>query len=308
MLKKPNIYSRFALALVLLLSPILSLLTSSVTHASSAYDTTIDKVSNIELHNSACTTDTIDYTSNWASEFISSSSTLNYGGSAMTKTQAVNLFNNRTYWGVSQQDTGGNKSLLIWWTDSLTAPINFVMDGPFPSAAVQKSGSGTFADIGVNLQGTGSACSPQIYGSNFTTGSAYFPVAYDPNDASSLGFTFKPWRQFAKVNEAAVTGYAGEHLNKEISGTVVCGWAGGSDITNVYLETSSGQDGNAILSYNSTVDGQYYDFFMTNPSDSYSMSMICDGKLGTGLTSIDYSSDWICAYDETAHTYGCGSS
>ena len=312
MFKKRIIYNRFAIALVLLLSPIFTLLTSSITHASSVYDNTIDKVSNIELHNSACTadpTDTIDYSSNWADQFISASSTLNYSGSAMTKTQAVTLFNNKKHWGISQLDTGSQKQLYIWWTDAASQPIEFMNQstpsGSLPQALIHHTSAdgGTFAFLVIVLDG-GTSCSPRIAGSDYTTGETWIRVAYDDTAASSiLGYTYKPWRQFTTVNYPS--GYAGVQLNKEVSGTVICGWKKGMGaITNVYLQTSSGQEDNAIISYNATEDGMYYDYYMMNPSDTYHIYMVCDGQLGSG-PSVNYSSDWACSYDDTSGTYLC---
>jgi len=310
MLEKLRTYNKFVIVLMLLLSSVLSILSSSPTHATSSYDNVVDKVSNIELHNSGCTTSTIDYTNDWVEEFLSTSSTIYNNGD--NKADYVNLFNNKTYWGVSQLETNDHsqKQIYIWFTDASSVSINFATENPpipgnpsFYVAGVQKSGSGTFARLAIALSGSGSSCSPYIAGRDYTSSSTYYErIAYDEaSSASIIGFTFKPWRQSTPVNYPS--GYTGELINKEITGSATCGW-GDMGITNIAVITSSGADGYAAISDNAYY-GKDYTHYLTIPDDNYYLLVSCDGHVAP-TPNIDNTAssslNWACVeYELTDH-------
>ncbi len=297
MLKKLKTYSKFLAAIMIFASSISSILTPSLANATSGYDSVVDKVNNIELYNSACTISTIDYSDNWAEEFISASSTLSYANPT-EKANYINLFENKTYWGVAQQvsNTSTGKEIIMWWTDASTPPeINFQMDGSYPIAAMEKTGSGTLAWLGVTLQGSGASCYPIIYMRTYTTGNAFLSVASEPSAYSSLGSTIKPWRQSTKVNYPI--GYAGELLNKQINGNAICTW-GDEEITDIaVVTTDSMSDGSATLTSSTVDNSKYYSHYLTIPDDDYNLVVSCDGEQApTPLidSSITGSLNWGC--------------
>ena len=295
MLKKTNTFSRLLLIFISS-SMILTTFTYNDASATSAYDNVIQPIDKIELYKDGCS-NTIDFTSNWEEAFFGANSVLigwgNGSGSSISKNQASNLFNNKTYWGVSVQDTPGvNNMIVIWWTDATSdVSVNFDMDGSYPRAVAWKNGSGTYAFLGVMLD---SNCSTVYISSmNYTTGVGAYPIAYDPSTLSSFGQTIKSWRQFTPFNEPA--GYEGLPINKHIEGNVICTW-GDTIITGIQIETSNSQDGGSLLS-DGGILGTHYDYYLTDPDDTYRINVLCDGEIGMGptvLTTASSSLNWSC--------------
>ena len=306
MLIKLKALNKFAVIVVLLLSSVATtLLSSPVTRASTAYDNVIHPLSKLELYNNSYTTscDPIDYSSNWQDAFFGTSSLLSGWGDSTTKSQMISLFNNRTNWGISVQDVSGVSNMaIIWWTDATAdTSIDFSMDGSFPRAVVWKTGSGTFAYIGITLD---SSCNPTISAKSHTTGIGAYPVAYDPNDAAAFGQTIKIWRQSVPVNYPS--GYAGNLVNKPIDGNAICTW-GSQEITDIQIETANSQDGGALLS-DGGIMGTHYSYYLTDPDDTYQINVLCDGHVALGPTVANTASsslNWGCAYDSQLHSYLC---